>query len=97
MASKPLPVKDRLLRSVSTHPCRHSTLYTTRPTNYKNWTTERLVLACNAVKEGLSIRRAAEEYEIPKSTLQDHISGRILLGSRSGHQYLSDTEENEVE
>ena len=49
------------------------------------------------MKEGLSLRWAAEEYEIPKSTLQDHISGRVLLGSRSGHQYLSDTEENEVE
>ena len=97
MASKPLPVKDRLLRSVSTRPCQQSTLNTTRPTNYKNWTAGRLVLACNAVKEGLPLRRAAEEYEIPRSTLQDHVSGRVLLGSRSGHQYLSDTEENEVE
>ena len=52
---------------------------------------------CNAVtQEGLSYRRAAEEYQIPKSTFQDHISGRVCMGTKSGQQHPTDSEENEL-
>ena len=65
---------------------------------YKQWSEERMALAVDAVmKDGISVRRAAEEYDIPKSTLGDRISGRILPGAVSGPgKYLSDQEEEEL-
>ena len=52
--------------------------------------------AINAV-QGMSIRRASEHYAIPKSTLGDVISGRVLPGSTSGpRHYLNDEEEEEL-
>ena len=50
----------------------------------------------DAVKYGMTLRQAAAEYRIPKSTLHDHISGKILPGSKSGCQHLDDNEENEL-
>lgn len=57
-----------------------------------------MALAVDAVlKDGVSVRRAAEEYDIPKSTLGDCISGRILPGAVSGSgKYLPDREEEEL-
>ncbi len=43
-----------------------------------------------------SLRHASEEYCIPKSTLQDHISGKVLQGGSSGKRYLDDVEEEEI-
>ena len=55
-------------------------------------------MAFQEVKEGkLSIRRVAESYHIPKSTLSDHVSGRVREGSHSGpSRYLTDEEEAEL-
>ena len=48
-------------------------------------------------KDGVSIRRAAEMYNIPKSTLHDRISGRVQFGSTSGpDSYLNEEEEREL-
>ena len=65
---------------------------------YKRWSNESMALAVDAVmKDGLSVRRAAEVYNVPKSTLGDRISGRVLPGSVSGPvRYLSDREEDEL-
>ncbi len=54
--------------------------------------------ACKSVEEGeLSIRRAAESFDIPRSTLYDRISGKVAIGSRSGPPcYLNDAEEGEL-
>ena len=54
--------------------------------------------AINAVlNEDMSIRRASEHYAIPKSTLGDRISGRVLPGSTSGpRRHLNDEEEEEL-
>lgn len=54
--------------------------------------------AYKSVEEGeLSIRRAAEAFDIPKSTLYDKISGRSAFGKKSGPpRYLSDSEEGEL-
>ena len=50
-----------------------------------------------AVDKGVSLRRAAEMYKIPRSTLHDHVSGKIALGARSGPDpYLSVEEEEEL-
>lgn len=49
---------------------------------YKRWSNESMALAVDAVmKDGLSVRRAAKVYNVSKSTLGDHISGRVLPGS----------------
>ena len=45
--------------------------------------------------DGMSIRRAAEEFNVPKSTLGDRISGRTMHGATSGRQkYLTNEEED---
>ena len=43
-------------------------------------------VAIHAVKDGrCKIKEAAREYNMPRTTLQDHISGRVV------HQHLSPT------
>lgn len=74
-----------------------SNLALSRSLKYKNWKEEHLFLACEAVKQGMSLRQAEEEYGIPKSTIQDRVSGKILFGSRSGPTpYLNDAEEEKL-
>ena len=42
----------------------------------------------------VAIRRAAEEYGVPHSTLHDHVSGRIQFGAKSGpKRYLNSSKE----
>ena len=69
-----------------------------RPAKYKEWSEERMKLAMQAVLEkDVSIRTAAEIYRVPKSTLGDRISGRVLPGKTSGPaRYLSQREEEEL-
>ena len=69
-----------------------------RPQSYRNWRKESLTEACKAVAEGeLSVRMAAEQYDIPRSTLHDHVSGKVAMGSRSGPRaYLTMQEEEEL-
>ncbi len=48
-------------------------------------------------KQGESIRRVSEKYGIPRSTLHDHISGKVEHGSKPGQaSYLSPEEEEEL-
>ena len=70
-----------------------------RPTKYKTWKQQHFSRAVEAVKEGkLTVRRAAVEFDIPRSTLHDHVSGRVVVGGQCGpEKYLSDEEENELE
>ena len=45
----------------------------------------------------LSVRRAAIEYNVPKSTLHDRVSRTVVPGAVSGApKYLTDDEEEEV-
>ena len=47
--------------------------------------------------EGMSIRRAAEQYGVPKSSLGDRLSGRVLADASCGPAtYLSFAEEEEL-
>ena len=56
---------------------------------------ELAVSAC--VNEGMTIRQAACHFGVPKSTLGDRISGRVVLGAKSGPKpYLSTEEEDEL-
>ena len=70
-----------------------------RPDKYKCWLDGRIEKAMAAVKDqGFTVRRAAEEYAIPKSTLHDRVSGRVLPGICSGQpKYLTDEDEEELE
>ena len=48
-------------------------------------------------REGIAIREAAIRFGVPKSTLGDRISGRVLVGSTSGPKpYLNIEEEGEL-
>lgn len=69
-----------------------------RPGKYKLWRSDQLVQAYEAVVKGkLSVRRAAEEFNVPRSTLHDRLSGRTQFGVTSGPcRYLSDEEEEEL-
>ena len=50
-----------------------------------------------AVDKGLPLRQAAEMYRVPKSTLHDHVSGKVAYGARPGPDpYLSVEEEEEL-
>ena len=50
-----------------------------------------------AVEKGISLRQAAEMYQIPKSTLFEHVTGKVKFGARSGPDpYLSVEEEEEL-
>ena len=61
------------------------------------WSEEDLKLAAEAVRNGQTIRRAAQEFSVPKSTLYDRVSGRVEFGAKSGPpRYLSDREEKEL-
>ena len=56
-----------------------------RPAVFKLWSNEVMEKALNEViNNGMSVRRAALEYNIPKSTLGDRVSGRVIPGSTSG-------------
>ena len=81
--------------SVSDH---DESLLPSRPCTYKGWTQESMTSAIKAVvDDGMSVRGAAEYYGVPKSTLGDRISGRVLPGAKSGpNTYLSSEEEEEL-
>jgi hypothetical protein len=96
MAVSDIPLNEHVIRSCSGF-IDITALSDGRPCTYKNWSSDNLKRTCKAVSDGMSIRRAAEEYAIPKSTIYDHFSGRVLFGSKSGPKpYLTTTEEHEL-
>lgn len=78
-----------------------STQASCKPSSYLAWMNEcpeKMELAVSSVKKGeLSIRKAAENYGVPKSTLHDHVTGRIKPGATIGHPtYFTQEEENNL-
>ena len=69
-----------------------------RPQLYRvSYTVEQMDCAYKAVLEGkMSVRRAAEEYDVPRSTLGDRVSGRVLPCSVSGRKPYLSREEDEL-
>ena len=96
MATKPVPIKERTFYSKASSSGPPFSPPYERPTKYKHYSMECLELACKSVRDGMSLRQAEEEYKIPKSTIQDHISGKVALGSSSRQRYLTDQEEKEL-
>ena len=62
-----------------------------QPLKYKTWT-DILEQARKAVDSRLSLRQAAEQYQILKSTFQDRVLGKVLNKSKSCQKYLTDEE-----
>lgn len=55
----------------------------------KKWTEEAMERALIEVKSGkCTVRQAAKEFGVPKSSLGDRVSGRVTPGSRSGPAQL---------
>ena len=53
--------------------------------------------ALYACEKGESVRRAAVMYGVPKSTLHDHMSGKVLVGAKPGRDpYLTVKVEEEL-
>lgn len=69
-----------------------------RPESYRKWNHSALQKACQEVNEGcMSVRSAAEEYDIPRSTLHNHVTGKVVFDAKSGPlAYLSSCEEEEL-
>lgn len=64
----------------------------------KLWTDKNMENALHEVSAGtLTVRRAALVYGVPKSTLHDRVSGKVLPGCQGGApRYLEDEEEEEL-
>lgn len=97
MLQSSIPLAQRVYRGrYSQNPPVTTAQQSCRMVGYKEWTYDQMDKAIQAVKDGgISIRQAAEEFNVPKSTLGDRISGRTLHGAKSGKsKYLGDEEED---
>jgi transposase len=64
---------------------------------YSKHTEETFNNAISAVKNGMSLRKAAEKFQIPKSTLSNKMTGKTAVGAWSGRKpYLKREVENEL-
>ena len=62
-----------------------SALMAKKPSGSKSWTKQDLENAVVAIREEkMSMRKAVEAYGVPKSTLYDHVKGKVEVGSRPG-------------
>ena len=94
------PLRERVLVSRSGYTSSEVGYHQKNPhqTHYKVWTHISMEQAMKAViQDGMSIRKAACVYGVPKSTLGDRISGKVLPGTKSGPpSYLTEKEEQEL-
>lgn len=69
-----------------------------RPSKYKSWGEAKTARALSMVtREGMLITEASLQFGVPKSTLGDRISERVLCGARSGTEtYLDGSEEEKL-
>ena len=69
-----------------------------RPIKYNTWDKLKMAQALDAVtRKGMSIREASLHFGVPKSTLGDRVSGRVVTGATSGPKtYLDCSEEEEL-
>ena len=51
---------------------------------YKRCTDVGLSKALKDIDKGLSIRKVSDMYGIPRSTLHDHVSGKVAYGAKCG-------------
>ena len=65
------------------------------PPSYRGYSTAAMEKAYEAAVMGtMSVRKAAEEYGVPRSTLHEKVTGKVVLQARSGSKtYLTNEEE----
>ena len=58
--------------------------------NYRNWSEDAMSAAIADVRQnGMSIRKAAEKYSVPPTTLNNRTTGKIQEGARWGGGFVS--------
>ena len=68
-----------------------------RPISYKNWDDAIMESVLEEVSSGsMTIRHAAEKYSVPRSTLGDCASGRVVPRTKSGAPTYLSPEEKEL-
>ena len=72
--------------------------FPTRSGPCRTWSDVAMQKAITAIEqEGVSLRQAAGMYEIPQSTLHDHVTGQVEHGALPGPSpYLTREEEEEL-
>ena len=88
------PLESRIVRSQSKIAMKIQ-LPPQRCPTYREYSTTSVERAYKAVTMGeMSLRKAAEEYGVPRSTLHDKVKGKSAINVKSGtKKYLSDGEE----
>lgn len=57
-----------------------------RGSKRKQWSEEQMTAAMDAATQhGISANQAADRHGIPRSTLKDRLSGRVIHGVNPGH------------
>ena len=68
------------------------------PKKRKKWSDNAIEAAISSVKEGCFVARAAVEHSVPRTTLNDRISGKVKHGTKPGPvPYLSQEEKDLVD
>ena len=65
---------------------------------HKEWNDENMRVALKAVADGESVSRAARDHGIPKTSLCDRVSGKVVHGINPGPRpYLTPGKEKELD
>ena len=93
-----LPFNERIIKSKkSQKPSINTANSINRPSVYKTWSEVAMEQALASVRSGQSVRLAAQLHGVPKTTLSDRVTGKVLHGTKSGPPpYLTWTEEELV-
>ncbi|KAK3747130.1 hypothetical protein QZH41_004409 [Actinostola sp. cb2023] len=63
---------------------------------WKLWNDENMLAAIDVVKEGMPVRKAATTFNVPRSSLNDRIQGRVLHGSKSSPEKMLTSDEEKL-
>jgi len=67
------------------------------PKKRLKWSDQSMLAAIKVVYNGCNIKRAALEHNVPRTMLNDQITGRVQHGSKPGAKpYLNKVEENQL-
>ena len=88
------PLKQRVVSEMISSTCSGQDLLKQRPKNYNEINMQK---AMAAVDQGDSLCHTAERFGVPRSTLHDHVTGKVQLGAMPGPiPYLTMEEEEQL-